>query len=193
MIDFPCPLLGICAFSGTGKTTLLRRLIPLLRRRGLRTGLVKHAHHRFELDYPGKDSYELRKAGASQVVVASRTRLAAITEFPEQRRDEPSLAEALAPLAPERLDLVLVEGFKRAPIPKIELHRAALGRPLLQPTDPWVIAVASDRPVDLDADAVAPLDLNRPAEIAAFIVDYFGLVPAAAPEPAGAPRSTDGP
>jgi molybdopterin-guanine dinucleotide biosynthesis protein B len=181
--DYPRPLLGICAFSGTGKTTLLRRLIPLLRAHGLRTGLIKHAHHEFDLDYPGKDSYELRKAGADQVVVASRNRIAWVCELGESR-SEPQLDEALAPLAPEHLDLVLVEGFKRAAIPKLELHRPALGRPPIFPGDPWVIAVASDRPLDTGRDGPPRLDLNQPQEIAAFIVDYFGLGPHVRPESA---------
>ncbi len=173
----PCarPVMGFCAYSGSGKTTLLRLLIPLLSARGLRVGLVKHAHHDFELDYPGKDSYELRKAGASQVVVASRKRVAYVSEFREPK-NEPTLAEALAPLCADQLDLVLVEGFKDEPIPKIELHRPALGSPLICRRDTHVVAVATDDPgLNTGTPGVLLLDLNRPARIADFILDHLGF------------------
>ncbi len=169
------PMMGFSAYSGSGKTTLLRMLIPLLGERGLRVGLVKHAHHDFEVDYPGKDSYELRKAGASQVVVASRKRVACVAEF-RQPKNEPTLAEALAPLCADRLDLVLVEGFKREAIPKIELHRPTLGRPLICLRDSHVVAVATDDPkLDTGTADVALLDLNRPLQIADFLLDYLGF------------------
>ncbi len=169
------PLIGFCAYSGNGKTSLLRRLIPLLDAQGLRVGLVKHAHHEFEIDYPGKDSYELRKAGSAQVVVASRNRIASITESPELRR-EPTLDEALAPLCAEQLDLVLVEGFKRAPIPKIEIHRPSHGTPLICRQDRHVVAVASDVTRLETGDAnLALLDLNRPGQIMDFVLDYLGF------------------
>ncbi len=173
-IGFPCPVVGFCAFSGTGKTTLLTRLIPLLKAEGLRLGLVKHAHHGFDLDQPGKDSYELRKAGADQTVVTSRRRLATITEF-QDGRPEPQLGEALAALHAESLDLVLVEGFKRERFPRIELHRPSLGRPLLYPEDPEVMAIATDVPMDTGPDGPPRLDLNRPEEIARFIIEHFAL------------------
>ncbi len=172
--DFPCPVIGFCAFSGTGKTTLLTRLIPLLKANGLRLGLVKHAHHGFDLDQPGKDSYELRKAGADQTVVTSRRRMATITEFPEGR-PEPQLAEALTALHAEMLDLVLVEGFKRERFPRIELHRPSLGRPLIYPEDPEVIAIATDMPMTAAPDALPRLDLNQPQEVARFIMEHFAL------------------
>ena len=170
----PCPVAGFCAFSGTGKTTLLTRLIPLLKAEGLRLGLVKHAHHGFDLDQPGKDSYELRKAGADQTVVTSRRRMATITEF-QDGRPEPGLAEALATLHAESLDLILVEGFKRERFPRIELHRPSLGRPLIYPNDPDVIAIATDTPMNAGPDAPPRLDLNQPPDIARFILQYFAL------------------
>lgn len=167
MIKFPRPLIGICAFSGTGKTTLLAKLIPLLNRRSLRIGIIKHAHHTFDIDYPGKDSYELRRAGASQVAVASRERIAWIREYNDDRQDT-TLLEALSALDIDSLDLVLVEGFKHEQFPKIELHRPSLGHPLLCLHDNSIIALATDQPVDT-APHIAQLDLNSPHEIAEFI------------------------
>ena len=163
------PIVGFAAFSGTGKTTLLKELLPLLRARGLRVGVVKHAHHSFDVDHPGKDSYELRKSGAAQMLIASRTRWALVVELARER--EPRLDEVLLELDQAALDLILVEGFKDEHFPKIELHRSGLRRPLLFPADDAVIAVASDAPLD-DTRQLPQLDLNRPEEIAAFIVDY---------------------
>ena len=168
-------VLGFAAWSGTGKTTLLRALIPALRASGLRLGVVKHAHHSFELDYPGKDSYELRKAGALQVVVASRQRLALIREYAAER-PEPSLAEALAVIDPTDLDLVLVEGFKREALPKLELCRPQRGKPLMCGRDPNIIAVACDGPLELPRP-VPLLDLNNPAQVAEFILRWANLLP----------------
>ncbi|HFQ14122.1 MAG TPA: molybdopterin-guanine dinucleotide biosynthesis protein B, partial [Gammaproteobacteria bacterium] len=120
MLTRSTPLLGFVAFSGTGKTTLLRQLIPLLKARGLKIGLIKHAHHRFDIDIPGKDSYELRKAGADRVLVASQQRWAMVSETPQQDGD-PALADMLAHIDKDDLDLILVEGFKHARFPKLEL------------------------------------------------------------------------
>ena len=172
MPDFPIPVLGLCAFSGTGKTTLLTALLPLLRARGMRVAVIKHAHHSFDLDYPGKDSYELRKAGAVQTLVASRQRVALIREY-EPERAEPSLADARALVDPTGMDLVLVEGFKREPLPKIELCRPSRGRPLMCGRDANIIAVASDGPVELPRD-LPLLDLNSPAQIADFVLRWAG-------------------
>lgn len=170
MIDFPLPLIGFSAFSGTGKTTLLTRLLPLLKHQGLRVGAIKHAHHRFEIDHREKDSYRLRQAGAEQMLVASRNRTALITELPESV-GEPSLAELLKALDPTRLDLVLVEGFKRERFPKIELHRPSLGNRLLYPDDPDIIAIATDDRLDPRPCHIPVLNLNRPDEIADFLLD----------------------
>lgn len=163
------PVVGFAAFSGTGKTTLLTRIVPLLRARGLRLGLVKHSHHDFEIDRPGKDSYRLRRAGATRVVVASSRRRAVIRQHAGSARP-PLLTDFLARLDHADLDLLLVEGYKYYPIPKIELHRPALGHPLLAPDDPDIVAVAADAPVSA---AVPLLDLNDPAAISEFIIARF--------------------
>ena len=172
MISYPLPLLGFCAFSGAGKTTLLTQLLPLLQAAGRHVGVVKHAHHEFDIDYPGKDSYELRKAGAEQMVVASRKRMAWIREFDDHRSD-PSLQEALKALNIASLDLVLVEGFKTEHIPKIEVHRADLGKPLLFPDDPDIVAIATDVEPDILATDLPQLNLNLPAEVADFILNLW--------------------
>lgn len=170
------PMVGFCAWSGTGKTTLLTRLIPLLVAQGLRVGVVKHAHHSFDIDYPGKDSYELRAAGASQMLIASRKRTALITEL-EDRQNEPSLADALAQLNMQEIDLILVEGFKHEPYRKIELHRPALHKPLLFPDDPNIVAVASDAAIP-EIHTIPALDLNNPEQIMQFIIDHILRTPA---------------
>ncbi|GAB4355383.1 MAG: hypothetical protein Kow0060_07230 [Methylohalobius crimeensis] len=169
------PLLGFAAFSGTGKTTLLCRLIPLLKQRHLKIGLIKHAHHKFDIDRPGKDSYQLRQAGASPVMVVS-TKLRAIVydlqnEAPENL-ETPRLAEQLHYLNTQDLDLILVEGFKREPFPKIELHRPSLNQPLLFPNDPDIIAVATDTPLACSCP-LPVLNLNQPEQIADFIRHDF--------------------
>lgn len=164
------PVVGFAAYSGTGKTTLLVKLLPLLRERGLRVGVVKHAHHSFEIDHPGKDSYELRHAGATQMLVGSRFRWALIVET--ESAPESSLDEYLGRFDCDQLDLVLVEGFKPAHLPKIELHRPVLGQPLICRDDADIIAVATDVPVPLPRD-LPRLDLNSPNCIVDFIVERF--------------------
>ena len=170
MILFPLPVIGVCAYSGTGKTTLITRLIPLLNQRNLRIGVVKHAHHNFDIDHPGKDSYEFRQAGATEVAVASKKRIAWIQERKDQD-DEPVLSDALSILDTNNLDLVIVEGFKHESFPKIELHRASLGKPLMYPHDASIIALASDTSVTLTAPPEL-LNLNQVNEIAEFIIAY---------------------
>jgi len=165
---FSRPVLGFAAFSGTGKTTLLVRLIPWLERSGARVSLIKHAHHDFDIDKPGKDSYELRKAGARQVLVASDRRSALLTENAVPR--EPLLEELLAQLSPDAADLVLVEGFRHLPFPKIELHRPSLGQPLLYRGDQTIIAVATDSPLVMES--LPRLDLNNIAMIGEFILQW---------------------
>ena len=164
------PIVGFAAWSGTGKTTLLRRLLEIFNERGLRVGVVKHAHHTFEIDYPGKDSYELRKAGANQVLIGSRKRWALITE--NQDKEDRSLDFHVANLDLENLDLVLVEGFKPEVIPKIELHRPALGKELLFKGDSSIIAIASDEKLG-DTGELPCFDLNSPEDIAQFVIDRF--------------------
>jgi molybdopterin-guanine dinucleotide biosynthesis adapter protein len=135
-------VIGLAGWSGAGKTTLLTRLIPCLSGRGISVSTLKHAHHRFDLDTPGKDSWRHREAGARQVLVASAARWALMTEL--RGAPEPGMRELLTHLSP--VDLVLVEGFKRDTHPKIEVHRAANGKPWRHPEDPAVRAIASDVP-----------------------------------------------
>jgi molybdopterin-guanine dinucleotide biosynthesis protein B len=133
-------IIGLAGWSGSGKTTLITKLVPCLTGRGLRVSTLKHAHHGFDLDQPGKDSFMHRAAGASEVIVSSAKRFAILHEL----RDEPewSLPALLGKITP--VDLVLVEGFKRDPFPKLEIHRAANGKPLIHPEDPHIVAIASD-------------------------------------------------
>jgi len=164
------PVLGFAAFSGTGKTTLLEQLIPLLTQHGLKIGLIKHGHHDFDIDKPGKDSYRLREAGASPVMIVSSRRRAMITEInPPQ---EPRLLDQLRSFDPTGLDLVLVEGFKSEHFPKIELHRPTLHHPLLYPHDPDIIAIASDSPLVVP-DYLPQLDINQPRLVCHFIIKQF--------------------
>ena len=161
------PIIGFAAYSGTGKTTLLLRLMPLLEAQGLRIGVVKHAHHEFEIDQQGKDSYELRMAGASQMLITSRKRWALMVE--RELDSEPRLDDVLLDLEQGSLDLILVEGFKREQFPKIELHRGALRTPMLYQSDPNIVAVASDCELP-DLHALPRLDLNQPEQIATYVV-----------------------
>jgi molybdopterin-guanine dinucleotide biosynthesis protein MobB len=165
------PILGFSAYSGTGKTTLLRQIIPALKQRGLRVSVVKHAHHDFDLDFPGKDSYELRKSGADQTVICAMTRMAMITEF-ARPTEEPDLQQIIALLDSSRADIVLVEGYKDIHFPKIELHRAALRKPYLYPNDDSVIAIACDQQPP-DGVLIPVLDINDIESIARFIYDDF--------------------
>ena len=164
------PLLGFAAFSGTGKTTLLTQIIPILKHQGLRIGLIKHSHHNFQIDQPGKDSFRLREAGASPVMLISTHRRAIITDITPAQ--EPRLADQLKHFDQSELDLILVEGFKAEPFPKIELHRPSLNKPLLYPNDPNIIAIASDCPLQTPG-TLTQLDLNQPDMIAAFILNQF--------------------
>ena len=159
------PVLAIAAWSGTGKTTLLKALIPELRRRGIRPGLIKHTHHRMDVDTPGKDSYELRKAGAAQTLVASADRWALMTETPE--RKAPNLAWLVSRMDHSTLDLVLVEGFKHEAVAKILLFREGAGHGADELTlDEHVIAVASDTALAVN---VPQLNLNDVNELVDFI------------------------
>lgn len=170
MVILHVPVLGFAAFSGTGKTTLLSKLIPLLKAEGLCIGLIKHSHHHFQIDKPGKDSYRHRKAGASPVMISSRYRRAMIWERGDSK--EPSLFEELRYFDQSGLDIILVEGFKREPFAKIELHRPSLSKPLLFQEDDSIIAIACDE--ILSSHTTLPvLDLNQPAQIADFIVNRF--------------------
>lgn len=147
-------IIGLAGWSGSGKTTLVTKALPRLIARGHRVSTIKHAHHGFDLDQPGKDSFMHRTAGATEVVISSAKRFAILHEL----RDGPEwdLPDLLSKLAP--VDLVLVEGFKRDPFPKLEIHRIANGKPLLQPADPHIIAIACDTP--LPGAEVPVIDLN---------------------------------
>ncbi len=162
------PLLGIVAFSGTGKTTLLKQLIPFLRQQGIRVGLIKHTHHSVDVDTPGKDSFELRKAGADQTMVASSSRWALMTETPAQ--EELNLQHLASRFDSQFLDLILVEGFKHEPIAKIALHRNDTGKDFAELIDDYVLAVASDIPLD---SKIRQLDLNNVVEMGEFIVEWL--------------------
>nr|WP_024966247.1 molybdopterin-guanine dinucleotide biosynthesis protein MobB [Pantoea sp. IMH] len=170
------PLLAISAFSGTGKTTLLKQLIPLLQDRGIRCGLIKHTHHDMDVDKPGKDSYELRKAGASQVMVASQKRWALMTETPTAEKLD--LTYLASQMDDSQLDLILIEGFKAENVARIMLHREASGHPFPAPMDDYVIAVASDTDTQL---AIPHLNLNEPVSIADFITVWLDHVNGPAP------------
>lgn len=159
---------GFSGYSGSGKTTLVEQLIPALRLRGLRVSVVKHAHHSFDIDKAGKDSYRHREAGAFEVVIASNRRLALIREF--EREASLSVHQMLAELDPG-VDWVLVEGFKDSDLPKIEVWRAASGQPVRFLSDPFIQALATDSPAALPGSPVLPvLDLNDAEAIAAWLV-----------------------
>ena len=154
-------IIGLAGWSGSGKTTLLTKLIPQLTARGLAVSTVKHAHHAFDLDQPGKDSHSHRLAGAAEVLVGSATRWALVHEL--RGAAEPTLRDLLAKLAP--VDLVIVEGYKREPHPKLEVHRTAVRKPLLQPDDPHIVAIASDQQVPAAVPVVSLDDLEAIADI----------------------------
>jgi molybdopterin-guanine dinucleotide biosynthesis protein B len=163
------PVLAIAAWSGTGKTSLLKKLIPALRAQGIRPGLIKHTHHKMDMDKPGKDSYELRKAGAAQTMVASAQRWALMTETPGEEALD--LDYLVSRMDHSTLDLVLVEGFKHESVAKILLFRSDAGHEIAELTvDQHVIAVASDIPLSLP---VPILDLNDVAGVVAFIQEWM--------------------
>jgi molybdopterin-guanine dinucleotide biosynthesis protein B len=159
---------GFAGWSGSGKTTLIEQLIPRFIARGLNVSLVKHAHQDFDLDQPGKDSFRHREAGCREVVITSRVRWALQHEL--RGRPELTLTEALQKLSP--CDLALVEGFKGAAIPKLEVYRASVGKPMLHPDDPNIVAVATDEPLQ----TVLPvLPLGEPDTVATFVLRTLGL------------------
>jgi len=175
-LECDIPLLGIAAWSGTGKTTLLEALLPRLRERGWPTAVIKHAHHEFDIDQPGKDSHRLRKAGATPMVVASGRRFALMMETPHQQ--EPDLPLLVAQVAALHPALILVEGFKSWPISKLELYRGDCDQPLAAETDPWVQAVAY-KPEEMPSfilerlpAKVTRLDLDDLDGILDWIIDW---------------------
>jgi molybdopterin-guanine dinucleotide biosynthesis protein B len=165
---------GFAGWSGSGKTTLVEGIIPILVGAGYRIAVVKHAHHAFDIDHPGKDSWRHRKAGAAEVLVTSGQRWALMHEL--RTEAEPTLAQHLTRLSP--CDLVLVEGFKREPMPKLEVHRRATGKPVLFEGDGNIVAIATDEPLASDLPQFA---LEDHAGIAAFILRHTGLARPAQP------------
>lgn len=161
-------ILGIAGYSGSGKTTLLEKVIPLLKAHGLNVSIIKHAHHDFDIDRPGKDSFRHREAGAHEVMIASGYRWALMHELREEA--EPSLEELCSRLSP--CDLVLVEGYKFSAIPKLEVHRMDTGHPLLYPDDPHIIAVVTDSTAALPLPA---LDIDAPQQVVDHILGYFSF------------------
>lgn len=161
-------LYGVVGWKNAGKTGLMERLVSEITGRGISVSTVKHAHHRFDVDQPGKDSYRHRVAGATEVLLASRNRFALMHELRDE--GEPALSELLKKLAP--VDLVLIEGYKRDTHPKVEAHRAETGNPLIAPDDPTVRAIASDTPLDIDRPV---FDLDDTRAIADFILAETGL------------------
>lgn len=163
-------IFGFAGFSGNGKTTLIEKLIPSLTGRGFRVSLIKHAHHAFDVDQPGKDSYRHREAGCNEVLVSSSRRWALMHEL--RGAPEPSLDELVARLSP--CDHVLVEGFKREPIPKLEVHRAAAGTDSLFPHDPNIVAIATDAFVETRLPVFGLDDIEA---IAVFLVEHAHRIP----------------
>ena len=162
-------VLGFAAYSGAGKTTLLKQLIPLLREQGLRLAIIKHSHHDFEIDHPGKDSYELHHAGSLQTLITSKYRSALISENPAHQ--EPDFQTTLQQLDLSNIDLVLVEGFRdEKSLARIELHRPSIEKPLIHPQAQNIIAVASDEPINTHLPV---LDLNHLEEICNFILNWL--------------------
>ena len=159
---------GFAGWSGSGKTTLIERVIPRLVARGLRVSLIKHAHHAFDVDQPGKDSHRHRHAGCSEVLVTSGVRWALLHEL--RGETEMTLPQALARLS--SCDLALIEGFKAFPIPKLEIWRETVGKPLLHPQDPHIAAIATDNPRSFAAAGIPVFALDALDEIATFIADH---------------------
>jgi molybdopterin-guanine dinucleotide biosynthesis adapter protein len=164
-------VLGIAGWSGAGKTTLLTKLIPVLMARGLQVATLKHAHHAFDVDTPGKDSYEHRQAGASEVLICSERRWALMHELRDEA--EPTLGVLLGQLSP--CDLILVEGFKHERHPKLEVYRPVIGKPPLYPDDPRVVAVASD--AALPAPHPPRIDLNDMSAVATAVLAHAQPLP----------------
>jgi molybdopterin-guanine dinucleotide biosynthesis adapter protein len=161
-------VIGFAGYSGSGKTTLIEKVIPILVMEGLKVSLIKHAHHEFDIDHSGKDSWRHRHAGASEVLISSSRRWALMHEL--RGADEPALQQQLKHLAP--CDLVIIEGFKNETAPKIEVHRAASGKPLLYLEDSNTIAIATDEPLDT---TLPQLDLDNAEAVAQFIIYQLGL------------------
>lgn len=165
------PVIGFAAFSGTGKTTLLTKLIPALKNKEIHVAVIKHAHHNFDIDKPGKDSYQIREAGAAEIIIASAKMMALMRKHHDELI-EPELQPLIQRLDTNNIDLILVEGFKHENFPKIELNRAELGPPTLFKEDPHIIAIASDK-TDSHADMPLILDINNIPAMVEFIEQFI--------------------
>jgi molybdopterin-guanine dinucleotide biosynthesis protein B len=163
-------IFGLTGWSGSGKTTLVRRLVPELRTRGLRVSTMKHAHHGFDIDKPGKDSYVHREAGAVEVMISSRNRW--VLQHENREAPEPTMEELVQYMTP--VDLVIVEGYKSYPHDKLEVFRPSIGKPLMAGENPTIVAVATDAPAEVQV-AVPVIDLNDTAAIADFVIARCGL------------------
>ncbi len=162
-------VVGFAGYSGSGKTTLVEQVIPALKLRGLRVSVVKHAHHKFDIDHPGKDTYRHREAGAFEVLVASDRRMALIREY--ERETTPKVHHLLAQWW-DGVDWVLVEGFKQSDLLKVEVWRAEAGQPIRYPDDEFIVAIATDDPASLPVPTQRPvLDVNDPDGVAQWLVD----------------------
>ncbi len=161
-------IFGIAGYSGSGKTTLIEKLIPLFTERGLKVSLIKHAHHSFDIDRPGKDSYRHRQAGCSEVLIAASARWALMHEL--RGAPEPTLQDLIQRISP--CDLLLIEGYKREAFDKLEVHRSTLGEPLMFPADPRVVAVTADRRIDT---RLPQFDMDDVPAIAGFILKHVAL------------------
>lgn len=163
-------VVGFAGYSGSGKTTLVEHLIPALRLRGQRVSVVKHAHHSFDIDQPGKDTYRHREAGAFEVVVASDRRMALMREFEQVA---PMTVHQLIAELDDRVDWILVEGFKPSDLPKVEVWRASVGKPARYGDDEFIVAIATDSPQSLPYPTELPvLDLNDPERVAHWLLQH---------------------
>ena len=171
MIKSNTPIIGFAAYSGTGKTTLLKQLIPTLREKSLRVALIKHAHHNFDVDKPGKDSYELRKAGATPTLIASAMRTVLMID--KETQEEPDLQTLIQYFDKESIDVILVEGFKNECFEKIELHRHSCGHDYIFPQDENIIAIAHD--AQIDSCSIPQMNINDIEVIANFICTHLNL------------------
>ena len=165
-------LIGFAAYSGTGKTTLIKLIVKLLKELNLKVSVIKHAHHDFDVDKIGKDSYEIRKSGAENMLISSANRWALMHE--NTNNSELSLNDLINVLDPLDSDIILVEGFKAEKFPKIELYREEIGKALLYTSDESIIAIATDSKIETSKD-IEVLDINNPQEIADYIIKYLNI------------------
>jgi len=163
-------IIGFAGYSGVGKTTILTQVIKILSAKGYKISVIKHAHHNFDIDKPGKDSYELRKSGAQEVLVSSKTRWVVIHENYEEK--ECNLNELIEKINPDNVDIIIVEGFKNEKFPKIEIYRKGISKTKLHERDNNIIAVATDKPSIIDTK-INILNLNNPDQISEFIIDLI--------------------